>query len=229
MIITGDRQHLSRTDNPNYLEHMMLLYAECSGARTIKRTTYIQPVASRIEFRTVVPTEMLSHPPATPLCRSSRSACFCTFNSLRFRGSTRYAPTSPTLPRIVKTINQIHFVTVKVTLATGMLMGSICIGRVPRGEGDGGGSKNVFDDSQSSSPVPHPRASRVMRQCSRLWATRSGGAMANSGYARDRLLLITLRAPFQDKTNTDPANSREDKIHGQKESENVKARNRPVH
>ena len=67
MVITGDRQHMARINNPNDLEHMMSLDTNGTGARTVKRTTNVQPVASHIELRTVVPSEMLPHPPATPL------------------------------------------------------------------------------------------------------------------------------------------------------------------
>ena len=58
---------MSRINNPNHLEHMMSLDTNGTGARTVKRTTNVQPVASYIELRTVVPSEMLPHPPATPL------------------------------------------------------------------------------------------------------------------------------------------------------------------
>ena len=70
MVITRDCQHMSRINNPNHLEHMMSLDTNCTGARTLERTTNIQPVAGHIELRTVVPSEMLPHPPATPLYRS---------------------------------------------------------------------------------------------------------------------------------------------------------------
>jgi hypothetical protein len=41
MIVTGDRQHLIRTNNPDYLKHMVLLYAKRSGTRARKRMTYV--------------------------------------------------------------------------------------------------------------------------------------------------------------------------------------------
>jgi hypothetical protein len=67
MVITGDRQHMSRINNPNHLEHMMSLDTNGTRARTIKWTTNIQPIASHIELRAVGASEMLPHPPATPL------------------------------------------------------------------------------------------------------------------------------------------------------------------
>src|SRR5215472_10548259 len=106
VIISGDRKHLFRINYLNDLEHMMSLDTERSGARTRKRTTDIQPVASHVEFRAEMTTEMLAHPPAAPLCRSrSFRRGFCSFNSIRFRRSTRYTPTSPSIPRIVETVN----------------------------------------------------------------------------------------------------------------------------
>jgi hypothetical protein len=41
MIITGNCQYLVRTNDPHHLEHMMLLYTECSGTGARKRTTNI--------------------------------------------------------------------------------------------------------------------------------------------------------------------------------------------
>ena len=70
MVITGDRQHMSPINNPNHLEHMMSLDTNGTGARTLKRTTNVEPVESHIKLRTVVPSEMLPHPPAAPLYRS---------------------------------------------------------------------------------------------------------------------------------------------------------------
>jgi len=67
MVIAGDRQHVSPINNLNYLKHVMDLDTNGAGARTVKRTTSVQPVASRVELRTVMPSEMLPHPPATPL------------------------------------------------------------------------------------------------------------------------------------------------------------------
>ena len=58
---------MSPINNPNHLEHMMSLDTNGTGARTVKRTTNVQPVPSYIELRTVVSSEMLPHPPATPL------------------------------------------------------------------------------------------------------------------------------------------------------------------
>src|SRR3974390_3785749 len=63
LVITGDRQHMSPINNPNHLEHMISLDTNGARARTVKRTTNVQPVASHIELRTVVPSEMLPHPP----------------------------------------------------------------------------------------------------------------------------------------------------------------------
>src|SRR6476469_9287488 len=59
MVITGDRQHMSPINNPNHLEHMMSLDTNGTGARTLKRTTNVEPVESHINLRTVVPSEML--------------------------------------------------------------------------------------------------------------------------------------------------------------------------
>jgi hypothetical protein len=113
MIISGDRQHPFRINDPNHLEHVMSLDTERPRARTRKRTTDIQRVARYVEFRTEMTTEMLAHPPATPVCRSRSSRRgFRSFNSIRFRRSTRYAPTSPSVPRIVETVNQIQLMAV---------------------------------------------------------------------------------------------------------------------
>jgi hypothetical protein len=79
MVITGDRQHVSLINNPNHLEHVMSLDTNGTGARTVKRATDIQPVESHIELRTVMPPEMLPHPPATPLYGSIiRLRCGCS-------------------------------------------------------------------------------------------------------------------------------------------------------
>jgi hypothetical protein len=51
----------------NYLKYMMSLDANSAGASTVKRSTSIQPVASNIELRTVASSQVLPHPPATPL------------------------------------------------------------------------------------------------------------------------------------------------------------------
>jgi hypothetical protein len=67
VIIAGDRQHMVAIDNPDYLKYVMSLDANGARAWTVKRTTSIQPVASNIELRTVASSEVLSHPPATPL------------------------------------------------------------------------------------------------------------------------------------------------------------------
>jgi hypothetical protein len=69
MIIAGDRQHMIAINNPNYLKYMMSLDANGARARTVKRTTSIQPVASDIELRTVASSKVLPHPPAAPLYR----------------------------------------------------------------------------------------------------------------------------------------------------------------
>jgi hypothetical protein len=110
VIITRNRQHLIRTKNPHHLEHMMLLYAECSGTRARKRMTDIQPVARHIVFWTEITAEMLPHPPATPFRRSLfQPGCCCRYslNPRRFRCSARYSPTRPRLPRIFKTVRYI--------------------------------------------------------------------------------------------------------------------------
>ena len=41
MIVTGNRQHLIRTDDLHHREYVMLLYTDCSGTRTGKRTTNV--------------------------------------------------------------------------------------------------------------------------------------------------------------------------------------------
>jgi hypothetical protein len=46
---------------------MMSLDANSARARTVKRTTSVQPVASNIELRTIASSKVLPHPPATPL------------------------------------------------------------------------------------------------------------------------------------------------------------------
>jgi hypothetical protein len=69
MVIAGDRQHMVAINNPDYLKYMMSLDANGARARTVKRTTNIQPVASNIELRTVASSKVLPHPPATPICR----------------------------------------------------------------------------------------------------------------------------------------------------------------
>ena len=75
MIIAGDRQHMIAINNPNYLKYVMSLDADGAGARTVKRTTSVQPVASHIELRTVVSRKMLPHPPAAPVCGSLSRVC----------------------------------------------------------------------------------------------------------------------------------------------------------
>jgi hypothetical protein len=70
MIIAGDRQHMIAINNPDYLKYVMCFDANGARARTVKRTTNIQPVASNIELRTVTPSKVLPHPPAAPLNRS---------------------------------------------------------------------------------------------------------------------------------------------------------------
>jgi hypothetical protein len=59
----------SLINNPDYLKYMMSLNTNGARAWTVKRATGIQPIASNIELRTVVSSEMLPHPPATPLYR----------------------------------------------------------------------------------------------------------------------------------------------------------------
>jgi hypothetical protein len=67
MVIAGDRQHMVAIKDLNYLKYMMSLDANSAGASTVKRSTSIQPVASNIELRTVASSQVLPHPPATPL------------------------------------------------------------------------------------------------------------------------------------------------------------------
>jgi hypothetical protein len=69
MVITGDRQHMVAINNSDYLKYMMRLDANGARARTIKRTTSIQPIASNVELRTVASSKVLPHPPAAPLYR----------------------------------------------------------------------------------------------------------------------------------------------------------------
>jgi hypothetical protein len=57
MIISRDRQYLSWTNNPHHLEYMMRLDTECSRTRARERATDIQPVPSRVVFRTIMATE----------------------------------------------------------------------------------------------------------------------------------------------------------------------------
>jgi len=55
-------------NNPNYLKYMMSFDANGAGTGTVQRATSIQPVASNIELRTIASSQVLPHPPATPLC-----------------------------------------------------------------------------------------------------------------------------------------------------------------
>ena len=54
-------------NNPNYLKYMMSFDANCARTGTVQRTTSIQPVASNIELGTIASSQVLPHPPATPL------------------------------------------------------------------------------------------------------------------------------------------------------------------
>jgi hypothetical protein len=54
-------------DNLDYLKYVMSLDANGARARTVKRTPSVQPVASNIELRTIASSQVLPHPPATPL------------------------------------------------------------------------------------------------------------------------------------------------------------------
>jgi hypothetical protein len=69
MVIAGDRQHMIAINHPDYLKNMMSLNTDSARARTIKRATSIQPVASDIEVRTIASSKVLPHPPAAPLYR----------------------------------------------------------------------------------------------------------------------------------------------------------------
>jgi hypothetical protein len=69
MVIAGDRQHMVAIYNPDYLKYMMSLDANGARARTVKRTTSIQPITSNVELRTVASSKVLPHPPAAPLYR----------------------------------------------------------------------------------------------------------------------------------------------------------------
>jgi hypothetical protein len=140
-------------NNPNYLKNMMSLDTNGARARTVKRTTSVQPVASHIELRTVVSSKMLPHPPAAPLCRPlfgaasncSRSRCY-----LRRRCSTSYSPTGPRLTRIIQTVRYIYSVAVEVTLGTGMS----CITSISRGEDNGSDNGDNLDDGQQGRTPP---------------------------------------------------------------------------
>jgi hypothetical protein len=68
MVIAWNRQHMVAINNPNYLKHMMSFDANGAGTGTVQRATSIQPVASNIELRTIASSQVLPHPPATPLC-----------------------------------------------------------------------------------------------------------------------------------------------------------------
>src|SRR5581483_4031482 len=69
---------------------------------------------------------------------------------------------------------QIHFVTVKVTLPTRMLTGSICIGQLPQDEEDDGRNENAFNGSHILVPCsPHRVVDRV-----RDYGTHARGTMA---------------------------------------------------
>jgi hypothetical protein len=69
MVIAGDRQDMVAINNLNYLKNMMSLNTDGARARTIKRATSIQPVASDIELRTIASSKVLPHPLAAPLYR----------------------------------------------------------------------------------------------------------------------------------------------------------------
>ena len=58
---------MPRINNLDHLKHMMSLDTNGAGARTVKRTTNFQPVAGHVELRIAMTSEMLPHPPATPL------------------------------------------------------------------------------------------------------------------------------------------------------------------
>ena len=58
MVIARDRQHMIAINNSDYLKYMMSFDANGARARTVKRTTGIQPIASNIELRTVVSSKI---------------------------------------------------------------------------------------------------------------------------------------------------------------------------
>src|SRR6516162_7874912 len=138
-------------NNPNYLKYMMSFDANGARTGTVQRTTSIQPVASNIELRTIASSQVLPHPPATPLCgplsRVSSNRCY-----LRRCCSTTYSPTTPRLTRIIQTVRNIYSMAMEVTLGTGMS----CISSVCRGEDNGSDNEDNLDDRQqrpnSSSP-----------------------------------------------------------------------------
>src|SRR5215470_5960005 len=69
VVIAGDRQHMVAINHPDYLKYVMCFDANGARARTVKRTTGIQPVAGNIELRNVVSSKVLPHPPDAPLNR----------------------------------------------------------------------------------------------------------------------------------------------------------------
>jgi hypothetical protein len=113
VIVTGDREYLSRTNDADNLKYVMRLNTYGSGTRSLKRAADSQPVNSRVEFWAVVASQMLSHPPATPLRRSiPHPRCGVDrFNSMQLWLATRDAPTSPLFPRVVQPGRQINPVT----------------------------------------------------------------------------------------------------------------------
>jgi hypothetical protein len=113
VIVTGDREYLSWTNDPDDFKNVMRLNTYGSGTRSLKRAADSQPVNSRVEFWAVVPSQMLSHPPATPLCPSipHPRCCVDCINSVQLWLATCDAPSSPLLPRVVQAGRQVDPVT----------------------------------------------------------------------------------------------------------------------
>src|SRR6516225_3444787 len=143
-------------NNPNYLKYMMSFDADGAGTGTVQRTTSIQPVASNIELRTIASSQVLPHPPATPLCgplsRVSSNRCY-----LRRCCSTTYSPTTPRLTRIIQTVRNIYSMTAVVTLGTGMS----CISSVCRNEDNGSDNEDNLDDRQQRPNSSSPKRGRA--------------------------------------------------------------------
>jgi hypothetical protein len=149
MVIAGDRQHMLAIHNPNDLKYMMSLNANGTGTWTVKRTPSVQPVASHIKRRTVVSSQVLPHPPTTPLRRpfSRIRSNGCRSRCRRRRCcSTSYSPTSPRLTRIVQTVRDIYPVAMKITLGSGIS----CISSGSRGDDNGNDNDDNLDNGQQS-------------------------------------------------------------------------------
>src|SRR6516162_7890442 len=166
-------------NNPNYLKYMMSFDANGARTGTVQRTTSIQPVASSIELRTIASSQMLPHPPATPLCgplsRVSSNRCY-----LRRCCSTTYSPTTPRLTRIIQTVRNIYSMAAVVTLGTGMS----CISSVCRSEDNGSDNEDNLDDRQQRPNSSSPKcAMREKRNPDRPTSTFSRPILAECSAA----------------------------------------------